>query len=208
LIALGALFSTASAINATLFGSANVSYMLAKDGELPAVFSRHLWQGGSGGLVITAVMVLLFVLFFDLSGVAMMGSGAFLLIYGAVGVAHLRVISQTGANKSLVWLSILTCLVMAAILSYYIYQNSRPAFVTMFALIPLCLGSEWVYQGQVAVIWPELCRFDALTDRPRLWTIQHSFCPASSDMLCQPAPAYPMPPDVLGPSAAATCRKL
>lgn len=146
LIALGALFSTASAINATLFGSANVSYMLAKDGELPAVFSRHIWQGGSGGLVITAIMVLFFILFFDLSGVAMMGSGAFLLIYGVVGIAHLRVISQTGANKTLVYLSILACLGMAAVLSYYIYQNSRPAFITMFALIPLCFALEWVYR--------------------------------------------------------------
>ncbi|MDD5226067.1 MAG: APC family permease [Candidatus Omnitrophica bacterium] len=146
LIAFGALFSTASAINATLFGSANVSYMLAKDGELPPIFSRHIWQGGSGGLVITSIMVLFFILFFDLSGVAMMGSGAFLLIYGVVGIAHLRVIRETGANKRLVFLSIMACLGMAAILSYYIYQNSRPAFVTMFALIPICFSLEWVYR--------------------------------------------------------------
>lgn len=146
LIALGALFSTASAINATLFGSANVSYMLAKDGELPAVFSRKIWQGSSGGLVITALMVLFFVLFFDLSGVAMMGSGAFLFIYATVGIAHTRVMKETGANRSLVYLSILTCLGMAAILSYYIYQNSKPAFITMFALIPFCFGLEWAYR--------------------------------------------------------------
>ncbi len=146
LIAFGALFSTASAINATLFGSANVSYMLAKDGELPRVFSRHIWQGGSGGLVITSIMVLFFILFFDLSGVAMMGSGAFLLIYGVVGIAHLRVIAQTGASKALVYLSILACLGMAVILSYYIYQNARFAFYTMFALIPLCFFLEWAYR--------------------------------------------------------------
>ncbi len=146
-IAIGALFSTASAINATLFGSANVSYMLAKDGELPAVFSRRIWQGGSGGLVITAIMVLVFVVFFDLSGVAMMGSGSFLMIYAAVGIAHLRVLSQTGANKTLVYLSVIACLGTAAVLGYYIYQNSKPAFVTMFALIPLCFGLEWAYRA-------------------------------------------------------------
>jgi amino acid transporter len=33
LIAIAALFSTASAINATLFGAANVSYMIARDGQ-------------------------------------------------------------------------------------------------------------------------------------------------------------------------------
>jgi amino acid transporter len=38
LIAIAALFSTASAINATLFGSANVCYMIARDGELPPPF--------------------------------------------------------------------------------------------------------------------------------------------------------------------------
>jgi amino acid transporter len=146
LIALGAVFSTASAINATLFGSANVSYMLAKDGQLPPVFSRHIWQGGTGGLVITAVLVLGFVLFFDLSGVAMMGSGAFLLIYGIVAVAHLRLTAETGANRPIVYLAALTCFVMAAVLSYYIYENSMTAFVTMFALLPICFAIEWAYR--------------------------------------------------------------
>ena len=41
LIAIAALFSTASAINATLFGSANVCYMIARDGELPGAAVRH-----------------------------------------------------------------------------------------------------------------------------------------------------------------------
>ena len=44
LIAVAALFSTASAINATLFGSANVCYMIAKDGELPVGLSRTEWK--------------------------------------------------------------------------------------------------------------------------------------------------------------------
>jgi len=49
LIAVGALFSTASAINATLFGAANVSYMIARHGELPRVFSLKLRQNATGG---------------------------------------------------------------------------------------------------------------------------------------------------------------
>ena len=35
---------------------------------------------------------------FDLSGIAMMGSAAFLLVYAAVNAGHLRVLKQTGAN--------------------------------------------------------------------------------------------------------------
>lgn len=152
LIAVGALFSTASAINATLFGSANVSYMLARDGELPAVFQRKVWQNASGGLVITTIMVLAFIFFFDLSGVAMMGSGAFLLIYMAVAVAHLRVILETGANKNLVYMAVMTCAGMAVTLIYYIFQNSRLAFITMLTLIPVSFVVEWTYrrfQGRI-----------------------------------------------------------
>jgi amino acid transporter len=35
LIAIAAMLSTASAINATLYGTARISYTIAKDGELP-----------------------------------------------------------------------------------------------------------------------------------------------------------------------------
>jgi len=67
LIAIAALLSTASAINATLFGSANVCYMIARDGELPAGLSRTEWQQATGGLLLTAGLVVLVMLCFDLS---------------------------------------------------------------------------------------------------------------------------------------------
>ena len=157
LVAVGALFSTASAINATLFGGANVSYMIARDGELPRFFARQVWHRSTEGLLITAGLVILFILFFDLSGVAMMGSGAFLLIYASVNAAHLKIIADTGAKRWLVWLSLLTCLVMLVVLSVYIYQNSKPAFITMFGLLPVCFALEWAYRARTGrVIKPRI----------------------------------------------------
>jgi amino acid transporter len=146
LIAVGALFSTASAINATLFGAANVSYVIARDGQLPQVFSWKIRQNATGGLFITAALVILFILFFDLSGIAMMGSGAFLLIYACVHAAHLRVADETGGKKWIVSLSLVTCLAMLAVLTVYIYENSRFALITMIALIPICLCAELAYR--------------------------------------------------------------
>ena len=146
LIAVGALFSTASAINATLFGVANVSYTIARDGELPDVFSWQFRQNPGGGLFVTSALVILFILFFDLSGIAMMGSGAFLLIYACVHVAHLRVAEETGGNKAIVAMALATCLAMLAVLCVYIYQNSRVALITMVVLIPICLCAEWAYR--------------------------------------------------------------
>ena len=102
LIAIAALFSTASAINATLFGAANVCYMIARDGELPATFERTQWKNATDGLLITTLLVIIFIQLFDLSGVAMMGSGAFLLIYAAVNAGHLKILEKTKANKCIV----------------------------------------------------------------------------------------------------------
>src|SRR5882724_10304139 len=112
LIAIAALFSTASAINATLFGSANVCYMIARDGELPVGLSRTEWKDATNGLILTAALVVVVTLAFDLSGIAMMGSAAFLLIYAAVNAGHLKVRQQTGASAAIVWLSLLTCVAM------------------------------------------------------------------------------------------------
>jgi len=135
LIAIAALFSTASAINATLFGAANVSYMIARDGELPKDFMRKEWRGATGGLLITTLLVIAFILFFDLAGVTMMGSGAFLLIYAAVNAGHLRILKSTGANKSLVVISLILCLALFCILEVYTFMHSPSAIYTMMALL-------------------------------------------------------------------------
>ncbi len=146
LIAIAALFSTASAINATLFGSANVCYMIARDGELPSDLARTMWKDATGGLLLTAGLVVLVMLCFDLSGIAMMGSAAFLLVYAAVNGGHLRVLKQTGANSAIVWLSLITCLVMFAILSVYTYQQQPAALVALVVIAAASFGAEWSYR--------------------------------------------------------------
>ena len=147
LIAIAALFSTASAINATLFGSANVCYMIAKDGELPADLSRSDWKQLTSGLLLTSALVIALTLAFELSGIAMMGSAAFLMVYAVVNAGHLLVLKQTGANAIVVWLSLLTCLAMFLTLAVYIYQQQPKAIA---ALVVIAIGSfvaEAVYRG-------------------------------------------------------------
>jgi amino acid transporter len=146
LIAIAALFSTASAINATLFGSANVCYMIARDGELPAGLSRSEWKDATGGLLLTAALVVVVMLIFDLSGIAMMGSAAFLLIYAAVNAGHLKVLNQTGASAIIVWLSLLTCLAMFVILFVYTYQEQPRAIAALILIAAASFAAEWAYR--------------------------------------------------------------
>lgn len=146
LIAVAALFSTASAINATLFGSANVCYMIARDGELPAVLTRTAWESATGGLLLTAGLVVLMILCFDLSGIAMMGSAAFLLVYAAVNAGHLFVLKKTGANAVMVWMSLITCLAMFAILGVYTYQQQPAALLALVIIAAASFAAEWAYR--------------------------------------------------------------
>jgi amino acid transporter len=107
-MAMAALLSTASAINASLYGSTNVSYMLGKRGELPETYDRRSWHGAPEGLYLTAGMVLVFSTVLDLSQVASLGGLAALLVYIAVGYGHSRLRRETGARRWLLVTAILT----------------------------------------------------------------------------------------------------
>jgi len=147
LMAIAALFSTSSAINATLFGGANVSYIIAKKGELPKIFERRIWKGGVEGLLITSLLVIIFANAIDLSGIAMVGSSIFLLIYMGVNIGHLKVYKETGANPKIIWLSILGCLFSFVILTYYIVIHSMITLIVLVTIFFLSFLAEYVYRG-------------------------------------------------------------
>lgn len=149
LIAFAALLSTSSAVNATLFGAANISYQIAKDGQLPASFTQRLWDRNIEGLFITTALVIMLVLSFDLGAIAMMGSAAFLLVYAAVDVAHLRILKKTGARPWLVWLSLLACGATFVYLTIYISERTPPAtLATLSGALVLSFVVEWAYRAR------------------------------------------------------------
>lgn len=145
-ISVAALFSTASAINATLFGGANVSYIMAKYGELPKIFERKIWVGGTGGLFLTAGMVLIFANFLPLESIAMLGSASFLLIYGAVNVGHLRLYRDTGANPWIILASTISCFAFLGILSYYLMVDAPVTLLLLVVVIVAVFVIEWGFR--------------------------------------------------------------
>ena len=99
LIAIAAMLSTSSAINATVYGAARLSYVIAKDGELPAELERKAWGKPIEGLLITSVVTVLIANMVDLSSISTMGSAGFLLVFAAVNVANLVLANDTRSNK-------------------------------------------------------------------------------------------------------------
>ena len=102
LIAIAALLSTGSAINATLYGAARISYIIAKDGELPALLEHKIWHRPVEGLLITSVLTLLASNFLDLSSISLMGSAGFLIIFAFVNIANVRLHRKTNSR---IWIS-------------------------------------------------------------------------------------------------------
>lgn len=101
LIAAAAMLSTASAMNATIYGSARLSYVIAKDGELPALLERKAWGKPIEGLLITSGITVLIANLFDLSSISTMGSAGFLLIFAAVNGANAALANETHSRRSL-----------------------------------------------------------------------------------------------------------
>jgi len=147
LIAVAALMSTASAINATLYGAARVSYIIAKDGELPDFLERKIWNKPLEGLLLTSVVTLLTANFLDLSSISMMGSAGFLLIFAAVNAANVRLHHKTGGRR---WISVvgaLACLAAFGALVWRIAQHSPQKLWLLAILLAAAFGLETIYRS-------------------------------------------------------------
>ena len=167
LIAIAALLSTSSAVNATLFGASNVSYQIARDGQLPATFTKARWNRHIEGLFITAGLSIVFVLTFDLGPIAMMASAAFLIVYAAVNAAHLKVRAETGARTGLIVASLAACVIMFVLLMVYIVRDGpTAAWITLLATLAAAFVIEVVYRAATGRRFRSLAEGAAAAPQP------------------------------------------
>jgi len=145
LVSLGALFSIASALNATLYGGANVAYALARDGVLPEAFDRKLWFGSLEGLYITAGLSILLALLFNLNGIASITSSVFIVIYLSVLAAHWRLRQKYGGNRGIIALGFWVVLAVFVLLLHYQWQTNRSAFIGTWVVLFGSLMVEGIY---------------------------------------------------------------
>ncbi|WP_423792173.1 APC family permease [Methanocaldococcus indicus] len=129
LISIGAIFSISSAMNATIYGGANVAYSLAKDGELPEFFERKVWFKSTEGLYITAILGLLFALLFKIGGVANIISSVFMVIYLCVILSHYKLADEVGGNRKIILFNFIVILSIFLILQYYQLTNNIKSFI-------------------------------------------------------------------------------
>ena len=156
IISIAALISTASSINANLYAVTNVTYQMAKDGELPKVYKINLFKS-TQGLIISTFLIILMALFFNLAEIATIGSISMLFIHAIVHIGHLFKIKKTKASKLLVSFAIVTiALVIILALNYSskhianIGYYIAGAFILAFLLeVALRLSTKRVIKRQI-----------------------------------------------------------
>jgi amino acid transporter len=132
LIAIAAMLSTASAVNATLYGTARLSYIIARDGELPAVLEKKVWNEPMEGLLITSGATLLIANFVNLSSISTMGSAGFLLIFAAVNGANAMLAGETESKS---WLSLIGVGLCLSALASLLWQTAKSSPGQLWVLL-------------------------------------------------------------------------
>jgi amino acid transporter len=146
LIAVAALLSTASAINATLYGSGRLAYTIARDGELPRELERKIWHRPLEGLLITSGLTLVAANFLDLSSISTAGSAGFLLIFAGVNTANVRLASRTHSRRWISLLGIAGCLAGLVSIVVVVGGRSPRKLAVLGGLLAVSFGGEAVYR--------------------------------------------------------------
>jgi amino acid transporter len=98
LMVITALFSTAGAVNASLYPAAGMTRHLAEVGQFPSAFGRKIGRRAPVGLVVMALLTIFMVIALDLNAIASLGSAVALLVFSAVTVSHFKTYRETGAR--------------------------------------------------------------------------------------------------------------
>jgi len=143
LISLAALFSTGSAINATLFSAARLSRHLATEDFLPKAISR------SGGEPVRALLVLgaitaVFTFFGSLDGITSFASLAFILIFGFVSVLAFRE-RESAVTAAIPALGAVGAVATVVALVWHLATNEPSVFETVVVIAVAVVAVELLY---------------------------------------------------------------
>jgi len=148
LVAISAVLATFSAINATLYGSARLSFTIATEGELPDEFEKRTWNQPVG-LHITAALGLLIAVALPLSSISRLASAIFLTVFAVVNAAAFHAAGRAVGSKVVSALGLLGCTGSLAVLLVRSTTEDPISMVALVALVGSALAVEmFVLRGR------------------------------------------------------------
>jgi len=147
LIGLAALFSSASAINATLFGTARLGSVMAKDKALPAVFGFRRKQNDIPwvSLLVICAVTLVFVNTSDLTLISSFASATFLLIFAAINLSALRLRKEIGIGLASTLIGLLLSIGSLLALLIYLGQNDMSSLIKLIVIYVGVIAAELLF---------------------------------------------------------------
>jgi len=146
LVTLAVIFSSTSALNATIYSATRASYALGRDGMLPPVFSKISTKRNTpwGALIFTSGIVLVVAGLLPTEDVASCASMMFLFLFFLVNLCVIRIRSNMGDELSYGYLMPffplfpILAIVCQSVLAVHLHEMSRIAWV---------VGPVWVGAG-------------------------------------------------------------
>jgi len=145
LVAIAALLSTFSAINATIFGNARLGYIIAKDGELPKLLEYEKGEIPIVGVFLTVFCSLILSNSINLDEIAIIASAGFLLIFFIVNISALKLYKTINANKTILIISSILSFIALATLILQTYQTNLKAIIIFISFIFISFCFELIY---------------------------------------------------------------
>jgi L-asparagine transporter-like permease len=145
MMAVAAMLATSSSVNANIYAAVGSTRKLAETGQFPPIFGAKARIGGTRGLVISCVLVLILANFVDLTAIASLGSVVALAIFLVVSVAALRLRAETESNAVIIVAAIAATAFILIVFSIQTLRDAPETFVGMIAILVLAVGLDQVW---------------------------------------------------------------
>ena len=144
-VAIAALLATFSAINATIYGNARLGYVLAKEGQLPEIFDKKVWNEPVTGVVVTAVISLLMANTINLKEIAIIGSASFLFIFALINASAFKLRKEIGGSRYIYIVAVLLSVTALMTLLINTFESNFRAIFVFAAFICVSVLFEVTY---------------------------------------------------------------
>lgn len=141
LVSASAVLATFSAINATLYGAARLSFTIATEGELPAALERRTWNQPVG-LHITAVIGLSMAVALKVASISALASAVFLAVFAVVNAAAFKDAGSSVWTRLVAGAGVAGCVSSLAIVVVRSITNDPTAMVVLVILLGTALAAE------------------------------------------------------------------
>lgn len=149
LVILSAIKSTASGINATLFGTSRLTHKIATEDELPRVFSFRNKEGiPTYSILLMAAATAGLTALGSLEQITEFGSVAFLIADAAANYACLRLYKKAGANKWIPLAGLVGTVVAVPIVAYHLLQTQPMTLLVIASVFVLLFLVEFFHMEE------------------------------------------------------------